>query len=400
MKKDPGVRVLPDGRFEVRVTRTENGRQYTRKRRLPASTSRADLLRVRAELIEQLETGETSNRAGPTTVAHYAQRWIAQLAPTHHPSTRAKYVNALSAHILPYIGEVRVDALDRFELQDMVNAWARDRKPDGQPYTRQSVGTWWAIVRRLVRDIAADHGTTDPCSRVVLEHAGGPKVQEHRTLTVDELVRLLEAVSQHYPAWYAEVVMLAQTGMRPGELYGLEWRDVDVARRCVHIRRAAVRGEVGRTKTAGSQRTAPLTQEVMTALIRHRTDSIAKGRSVVGDAPVFVSAEGSRRYASSLRNTLRRASVHAGLDIAVTARVLRRTVNSRLLELGIAPTVVRSQLGHVTDRMTDHYAEIHVDAQRSAMGALWSKVTGGLTTNTDHGSNIVPFRARTQEDES
>src|SRR5436853_105690 len=50
--------------------------------------------------------------------------------------------------------------------------------------------------------------------------------------------------------------ILAMTGMRAGEMLGLQWDDIDFAAGCIHIRRSAWYGKIQTTKSKSS--TAPV----------------------------------------------------------------------------------------------------------------------------------------------
>jgi integrase len=65
------------------------------------------------------------------------------------------------------------------------------------------------------------------------------------------------------------VIFLAGTGVRPEEGFGAEWRDVDLERRMLMIRRAFAKGRLKEyNKTAGSRRAVPLRSRVVEALER------------------------------------------------------------------------------------------------------------------------------------
>ena len=59
------------------------------------------------------------------------------------------------------------------------------------------------------------------------------------------------------------VIFLAGTGVRPGEGFRAEWRDVDLERRMLMVRRAFAKGRLKEyNKTAGSRRAVPLRSRV------------------------------------------------------------------------------------------------------------------------------------------
>ena len=61
--------------------------------------------------------------------------------------------------------------------------------------------------------------------------------------------------------------ILIPTGLRTGEIDGLEWDSVDFANKQIHIRQALVRGKIEECKTASSYRTLLMSQQVHDALV-------------------------------------------------------------------------------------------------------------------------------------
>jgi integrase len=77
----------------------------------------------------------------------------------------------------------------------------------------------------------------------------------------------IEAVaSQLKPAYGSMVVFAAATGLRPSELFGLEWRDVDREAGVVYVRRAFANGRLKQTKTRLSNRAVPLQAKALEAI--------------------------------------------------------------------------------------------------------------------------------------
>ncbi|HEU5438768.1 MAG TPA: recombinase family protein [Ktedonobacterales bacterium] len=174
------------------------------------------------------------------------------------------------------------------DVEDAVRAyWAAMRIPAGRVYTlRQAILDEFADKhehgqaeiakqrRRIIefeqRAKAAYYAALEDAlqvglvSRNVSEMLKPPKRghRETRPLSVIEVRRYLDVVADD--RFYALYVLALSTGMREGELLGLRWQDVDLARRTVQVR-LNVQETLGRyilaeTKTAYSRRTVSLTQ--------------------------------------------------------------------------------------------------------------------------------------------
>ena len=65
--------------------------------------------------------------------------------------------------------------------------------------------------------------------------------------------------------------------MRTSEIDGLQWKNIDLQRREIHIREALVNGVLGGTKTYGSDRTIQMNDRVYQAFLQQK--SLNNGKS-------------------------------------------------------------------------------------------------------------------------
>src|SRR5207248_4849256 len=88
----------------------------------------------------------------------------------------------------------------------------------------------------------------------------------------------------------------AYAGLRLGEIRGLRWRDVDFAKRLIHVRRAFTQGNED-TPKSGRARAVPMIDQTARVL-----DELSRRESHVGDDDlVFVSPTGAYLEDSALR---------------------------------------------------------------------------------------------------
>lgn len=391
------VKRLPSGRWCVRLTRRIGGKQRERQRTFARAPTRAQVAQARADLLAELETLERQHEAAHaperTTVAAYAERWIEERARSCKPSTVDKEVSVLADFVLPSLGRMKPADVNRYSVVQMLDGWRTLTTRNGEPYAGSSLRTFWRTARQFLRDLAADMRIDDPTARVKAPSRSTSPRRERQTLTTDEIGALLRWVAEYRPHRYAEAYTLACTGMRAGELYGLRWSDIDWPAGVIHIHRAHHRGDIGTTKTGRVRAVA------MPATLR---EALRPLRRAPGDL-VFPSRRGTPRYPSAAAELLQAAADGCGISVKMGAQVLRRSLNSRLLEQGVDRAVVQSQLGHVTDRMTDAYADIHAEPKRAAVGgfdeAISAEPQRAMLGSGAGSSNVVCFRKRLRESE-
>ena len=133
----------------------------------------------------------------------------------------------------------------------------------------------------------------------------------------------IEAVAAELsPVCGPMVVLAAATGLRPSELFGLEWRDVDREAGVVYVRRAYANGRLKHTKTRLSNRAVPLQAKAFDALDGlPRSDNRFMGSSIAMiDHHYGHLAYDSRQHAVSLLNAL---ALERAVDAAWTSQPKR-----------------------------------------------------------------------------
>ena len=222
---------------------------------------------------------------------------------------------------------------------------------------------------------------TNPVERSVLPKTEDKKENpRRRALTEQEQRAFLECVAERKP-FYADIFYLGfSTGMRIGEINGLEWQDIDFGKLEIHVNGTMIKiaGRdyyKGPVKTGESKRIIPMLPEVAKRLRRHKIEQ-AKLRLMLGEKwepvkglehLVFTTMFGKPltalsvgRYIDSTVNAVNRAeekkaeSEHRKPELMETfcPHSMRHTFATRALERGIPPKVVQSYLGHTTINVT------------------------------------------------
>jgi integrase len=155
--------------------------------------------------------------------------------------------------------------------------------------------------------------------------------------TEDELTVLLDACSAH--GWYAPqmralITFAAYSGMRPGELFALEWLDIDFDAMRIDVRRRLYRGRLDLPKSNKPRRIA-LTPPARDALLGHPRNG----------ALVFTAKRGGRLSQSTLSGYWGKVLARAGLDFDFYLATKHWCVHHLYVERGLPPRVVAEQMG-------------------------------------------------------
>lgn len=248
--------------------------------------------------------------------------------------------DVIRLHLKPAFGGTRLKDLDRRTIQAMY----AEKRGDGLSASR---------VKRIHDVLAASLNVAvrwgyidkNPCDAVSKPKIPAPEI---RPFSQDEARRFVAAASgERYEALY---VLGLTSGARWGELAGLQWRDLDLSRRAMHIQRALVNGYGGHSfdtpKTNGSRRSVGLTVKATDALLRHSWRMRDEGHRVDGDALVFVNTVGKPLHSSNfIRRYFKPLLRRAGLPDTNWHAATRHTATCILLLEGVNPKSVAMQMG-------------------------------------------------------
>ncbi len=225
--------------------------------------------------------GTTARTVGGALDAYIAEveAGVVELAPKTLVTTRSAR-NTMCSTVLPdgrVFGDLRLSGLGWQDIEAMYRVLRAERSA---AWIRR-VGT--VLARAL--DRARKHGLID---HNPARDAGRPKLVRRKPDAPSKhaVASLIEAAREADAEMADAVVVVAATGMRMGELLGLQWSDVDLDEGVVHIAWAATDGGPGvgvlRKPTKRSDwRDVPLTSGAIGALRRQRARTADRFETVV-----------------------------------------------------------------------------------------------------------------------
>jgi len=193
-------------------------------------------------------------------------------------------------------------------------------------------------LRMILNEAADRHEFTSP-------YLGIKSLKVPRTdvepFTFDEVKQILTKVRPDFKNYYTVRFF---TGMRTGEIDGLQWQYVDFERRQILVRQSLVKDEMVYTKNDGSFRTIDMSGPVFEALHLQKQ---ATGKSTF----VFCARNGQplahRNVTQRIWHPLLR---HLGLRKRRPYQT-RHTAATLWLASGEAPEWIARQMGHTTTEM-------------------------------------------------
>ena len=363
-----------DGRWEgsVVVGYKENGNPKTKS---VTAKTQSECKEKLQELKEQC--GRTTDRLKPDMpFGDWMDFWYQNFSkPKIRQTTMECYENRIYNHIIPEIGKIPLCKLTQNDLQQF---YARLKKGGRRRFVEYyGEGLSDRMVRschttcRTAFEKAVTEGliTTNPAIGCRLPPK---KAKEMQVLTQDEIRRFL--IQAHEEGYYEFFLLELTTGMRRGEILGLQWKDVNFATGELHIKRQVVKKgaqtQITKPKTKSSIRTILLPPGMVEILAELKKNATCDW---VFPSPV---KEGEPRNPDSLYGRFQKILQRAQCK-KVRFHDLRHTFATMALENGIDIKTLSAMIGHISAETTlNIYSHITDTMQRQAAVKIDREIGG------------------------
>lgn len=292
------------------------------------------------EMVALADRAEACISRNPT-FAQFVDIWYEEKKIEWRPSYRQKIQIILNKYLLPEFGGKAVHAIKKSDLLTFRSSLAKVRYgKDGQSSLSVARINQIMILLRMILEEASDrHEFEMPYKNIKNLKQARPDVNP---FTLSEVWLILKHVRADYRPYYS---IRFFTGMRTSEIDGLKWDCINFDRREISIRGALVNGEMGPTKTLGSQRDIAMSQLVYDALQEQKASTFGKSEFV------FCNSQGNpMEYRNVNRRVWKPTLALLGLKHR-RAYQTRHTAATLWLAAGENPEWIARQMGHSSTEM-------------------------------------------------
>jgi integrase len=330
---------------------------HHRYRKRSPENSRAGAKAYEAVLRQTLARGAAVNRIGAQaqqepTFSEFARRWFDEYVVSNNKQQEQRMKQyILRSELIPFFGRLQVGQITTHHVEQYKAAALK------RGASKKTVNNRLAVLSKCLN--SAYEWLQLPTIRPKIALLKCPPPQTNY-LSADECELLLlnaEGVVRDM------IVLALRTGMRQGELRGLQWSSINWENRSITVRHSLN----DRTKTLESpknnrERYIPMDSDVYEVLFKRKEQTgfvfLAEGRKPLDSQRII--------------RQLNKVRENAGLR-KFTWHSLRHTFASQLAMRGAPLHVVQELLGHSTIVMTMRYAHVAPSALRAAIDLLSSK---------------------------
>ena len=326
--------------------------------------------------IGRIDNGLTYKKAN-ITLKEYMDRWLASSKSSLRPKTWHQYSQIARDYILPDLGAKKLIGLSPDIVQILYD------KLIMREIGIRTIRLTHSVLRRCLNQ-AVKLGILQRNPATVVSP---PKAEHKEMKFLDEaqVQRLLITAKEKNDRYAALYQLALSTGMRQGELLGLQWKDINWDRKTAHIQRQLNRvpgGALGfsQPKTKSSIRTISLGNTTIVILKEHQKQQLHEvsnmGTRWQEFDLVFPSTIGTpTNHSNLLRQSYKPILEDAGLP-KIRFHDLRHTAASLMLNHGAPILIVSKRLGHAQPSITlDVYGHIMPNMQEEVANIMDDIIT-------------------------
>jgi integrase len=301
---------------------------------------------------------------------HYKRTELGEGSEWYSEATKMIYSDFIKIWIKPHWASVDIRDVRTVAVEN----WLRQlRRKDGKPLSNSSK----AKIRNLM-SVRFNHAIRyewleqgkNPITHV---RQSAARQKDPEILSPDEIRSL---ISQLEAPFHLMIWVVATTGLRRSELFGLQWKDFDFERLTIEIRRSIYEQTIGKCKTQNSQKPLPLAADVAGELKRWRE----KSQHNSPDDWVFASShqKGSLPFSPNfvLAKIIRPAAARAGIKKRISCHTFRHTFSTLLIANGEDIKAVQELMRHGTARITvEIYSQAITNVKRRAQKRIVRMIT-------------------------
>lgn len=281
------------------------------------------------------------------------------------PSTRARYIFLIEAHILPCLGSVFVSALTAERLTEFLNQKRKSGRLHGGGLSAKSVRDIGILIKAALRFAVAEYHFYCDALAVKLPKTKQQKIEPFSSWELAQIGKALLPSANYKDVG---ILLSATGGLRLGEACALRVSDFDFQNGTVSVTREVLRIKVGEKtqlvvqtpKSESSIRTVPLPNDMM-AFLKKAVSGLPENAYVLtgrSDKPME-----PRTYQYYFASVLRRCGLKKRCY-----HTLRHSYATQCIEKGVDVKSLSEMLGHADVTTTLRlYVHPSMDSKRRAI---------------------------------
>ena len=318
-----------------------------------------------AKFVAEVEKGNVIE-GNSITFEEFTEIWKRDYASKElAPTTYSRYLAILKTRIIPYFGKFKLDKIrptDIMKFYDMLESDTQIKRLKNnkgerlkKPLSRKTILEHHRLLRAMLhKAVYWQLIVNNPAERVQPPKVHKPKRRYYDDEQCKFLLENLEQLNADNIKYKVAIIITIFTGVRLGELMGLEWDDIDFRNGIISINKASqYLSEKGvftkEPKTESSVREVAIPTFVISLLEEYKlwyeNQKSLYGELWVNSNRLFVQADGKPMHPDTISKWFVKFVGAIGLPV-INFHGLRHTNATLLISQNIDIAVVAARLGH------------------------------------------------------
>ena len=311
-----------------------------------------------------------------------SEHWMKDHVLSGHTPSSVEFFEYTSQKAVDYFGKkIKLKDIDTEQVKRYLNYLRTSKTDEDKPFSPTSQKHFFGTLRNILRYAKRMHYIpSDPTEDLSQKEKPHREKKQIDFLKTDDAARFLSCLEKESLFWQALMNLLLITGLRRGEVCGLQWQDLNsdalelsIVRNVTHDKKKKGEFNIGKTKT-GESRVVPISPRInglLTALnAKQKQDfGLKDGEELEPNAYIFCNVVDRFKPVrpDSVTTKVKRFVEKNNLP-DVSPHDLRHSAAALALEAGTNLKAIQELLGHADPETTmKYYAGITEAAKRRSI---------------------------------
>lgn len=362
-----------------------DGKRKKIERVAEGAQTKAEAERILRRKIIEYENAGIFFEPSEMTLHDFLDFWMKEYVELKlRPNTQDNYFRTIKNHINPYLGKYKLKSLTPHILQQFMNTKVREG------LARQTLSIIRGILNKALKHAVYPYRyiQENPMQYVelMMDKERKPTKEDLKILSREKLRILKEHITEGHP-FYIPFQIGLHTGVRVGEVCGLEWKHVDFDNKTIEIEQQLTQKMIKDDKTGkfkqiwvvsppksiSGYRTIPIGDTLLNILkkekLKQKENKLKYGEYYRQDPnhDFVCKKENGEHYTPNVIKYQTRELIKRKLGIDFNYHSLRHTHATLLIESGVDIKTVQKRLGHSRSAITeDRYVHLTEKMARNA----------------------------------